>query len=97
MYSAHQSLNLSQQISDGPNGIRGNHFFMGTPAKALPCGTALGATWDMDLVEQAASKLLAEEAKLRGASVILAPTVNIQRVCISPLDFSKGLVLIAVG
>jgi hypothetical protein len=74
---------INPQVSDGPNGIRGNHFFMGTPAKALPCATALGATWDMDLVEKAASRLLAEEAKLRGASVILAPTVNIQRVGLS--------------
>jgi beta-glucosidase len=24
------------KVSDGPNGIRGNHFFMGTPAKCLP-------------------------------------------------------------
>ncbi|KAL0958191.1 hypothetical protein HGRIS_000354 [Hohenbuehelia grisea] len=70
------------KVSDGPNGIRGNHFFMGTPAKCLPSSTALGATWDTALVEQVGRKLLAEEAKLRGASVILAPTCNIQR---SPL------------
>lgn len=24
------------KVSDGPNGVRGNHFFMGTPAKCLP-------------------------------------------------------------
>ncbi|KZT33940.1 beta-glucosidase [Sistotremastrum suecicum HHB10207 ss-3] len=70
------------KVSDGPNGIRGNHFFMGTPAKAIPSATALGATWDTELIGNAAAKLLADEAKLRGASVILAPTVNIQR---SPL------------
>ena len=42
--------------------------------------TALGATWDTKLVEEIGLKLLASEAKLRAASVILAPTCNIQRV-----------------
>ena len=43
-------------------------------------GTALDATWDTSLIEQACLKILAQEAKLRAASVILAPTCNIQRV-----------------
>jgi beta-glucosidase len=85
------------QVSDGPNGIRGNHFLMGTPAKCIPvscqhthlsyvslifvqCSTALGATWDTKLVEEVGLKLLAEDAKLRAASLVLAPTCNIQRV-----------------
>lgn len=61
-------------------GIRGNHFFMSTPAKCLPSATALGATWDTELIEEVGLKLLAGEAKLRAAPVILAPTCNIQRV-----------------
>ncbi|KAJ6616680.1 glycoside hydrolase family 3 protein [Mycena sp. CBHHK59/15] len=72
----------SIKVSDGPNGVRGNHFVMGTPAKCLPSATALGATWDPKLIHEIGFKLLAPEAKLRGASVILAPTCNIQR---SPL------------
>ncbi|KAG2021328.1 cellulose-binding beta-glucosidase [Coprinopsis cinerea AmutBmut pab1-1] len=67
------------KVSDGPNGIRGNHFFMSTPAKCLPSSTALGATFDPDLVKVVGLKLIAEEAKLRAASVVLAPTCNIQR------------------
>ncbi|KAJ3506547.1 hypothetical protein NLJ89_g6807 [Agrocybe chaxingu] len=67
------------KVSDGPNGIRGNHFFMGTPAKCLPSSTAIGATWDPKLVEEVGLRLLAEEAKLRSASLVLAPTCNIQR------------------
>ncbi|KAL0065948.1 hypothetical protein AAF712_007075 [Marasmius tenuissimus] len=67
------------KVSDGPNGVRGNHFFMGTPAKALPSSTALGATFDVDLIETVGLKLLASESKLRAASVLLAPTCNIQR------------------
>jgi beta-glucosidase len=53
---------------------------MGTPAKCLPSATALGATWDPKLIHEVGLKLLAPEAKLRTASVILAPTCNIQRV-----------------
>jgi hypothetical protein len=68
------------KVSDGPNGIRGNFFFMGTPAKCLPCSTALGATWDPELVQEVGLELLAGEAKLRSASIALAPTCNIQRV-----------------
>ncbi|KAI0265209.1 beta-glucosidase [Gloeopeniophorella convolvens] len=67
------------KVSDGPNGIRGNHFFMGTPAKCLPSATALGATWDSSLIEDVGLRLLAGEAKLRAASLVLAPTCNIQR------------------
>ncbi|KAL6308522.1 beta-glucosidase [Sparassis latifolia] len=70
------------KVSDGPNGIRGNHFFMGTPAKCLPSATALGATFDPDLLHDVGLKLLAQEAKLKGASVLLGPTCNTQR---SPL------------
>jgi len=60
---------------------------MGTPAKCLPSATALGATWDTELIEQAGFKLLAGEAKLRAAPVILAPTCNIQRVSSSQIIF----------
>ncbi|KAF9522963.1 glycoside hydrolase family 3 protein [Crepidotus variabilis] len=67
------------KVSDGPNGIRGNHFFMSTPAKCLPCSTAMGATWDLELIQEVGLKLIAEEAKLRAASLVLAPTCNIQR------------------
>ena len=40
----------------------------------------MGATFDRELMEQVGLKLLAREAKLRAASVVLAPTCNIQRV-----------------
>ena len=36
------------------SGIRGNHFFMGSPAKCLPSSTAMGATFDPALVEEVA-------------------------------------------
>lgn len=69
------------RVSDGPNGVRGTKFFNGVPAACFPCGTGLGATWDVDLM-RAGGELMGHEAINKGASVILGPTVNIQR---SPL------------
>ncbi|KAI7769411.1 hypothetical protein LZL87_012852 [Fusarium oxysporum] len=71
----------SVRMSDGPNGVRGTRFFKGVPAACLPCGTALAATWDTDLVERGGA-LQGREAIAKGASVLLGPTTNIQR---SPL------------
>lgn len=71
----------SIRLSDGPNGIRGTRFFDSVPAACLPCGTAIGATFDSDLAVKIGN-LLADEAKAKGAHVILGPTMNIQR---SPL------------
>jgi len=71
----------SIRFSDGPNGVRGTRFFNGAPAACLPCGTALGATWNIPLLVQAGN-LLGEEAIAKGAHVLLGPTVNIPR---SPL------------
>ncbi|TVY43219.1 putative beta-glucosidase I [Lachnellula subtilissima] len=68
-------------LSDGPNGVRGKRFFNGTPAACLPCATALGATFDSDLLNQL-GVFLGQEAKLKGAHVRLGPTINTQR---SPL------------
>ncbi|KAJ5266639.1 hypothetical protein N7478_009447 [Penicillium angulare] len=75
-------LNIpSLRMSDGPNGVRGTRFFNGIPAACLPCATALGATWDADLLTQVGS-LMADEAIAKGTHIVLGPTINIQR---SPL------------
>ena len=71
----------SIRFSDGPNGVRGTRFFNGSPAACFPCGTALGATWNPALLQQAGT-LMGEEAIAKGAHVLLGPTVNMQR---SPL------------
>jgi len=52
---------------------------MSTPAKCLPCATALASTWDTELIGEVAAKILAPECKLKAASVLLGPTCNIQR------------------
>jgi beta-glucosidase len=72
----------SVTVTDGPNGARGDGI-LGTGLRALciPCGSALGATWNPDLVEELGTAL-AVEARDKGARVLLAPTINIHR---SPL------------
>ncbi|KAL2820526.1 glycoside hydrolase superfamily [Aspergillus cavernicola] len=75
-------LNIpSVRMSDGPNGVRGTRFFNGVPAACFPCATALGATWDTELLHKV-GQLMGEEAIAKGSHVILGPTINTQR---SPL------------
>ncbi|KAF7953333.1 hypothetical protein EAE96_006544 [Botrytis aclada] len=89
----------SIRVSDGPNGVRGTRFFNGITAACFPCGTALAATWDTKLLHRA-GVLMGEEAKAKGAHVILGPTINMQR---SPLggrgfeSFSEDPVLSGIG
>lgn len=71
----------SIRFTDGPNGARGTRFTAGVRAACLPCGTALGATWNQKLIQEG-GVLIGMEVKAKGARVWLGPTVNIQR---SPL------------
>ncbi|KAI6762252.1 hypothetical protein HG531_002805 [Fusarium graminearum] len=68
----------SIRVSDGPNGVRGTKFFDSVPSSCLPCGTALGATFDADLLAEL-GHLQGQEAKAKGAHCVLGPTLNIQR------------------
>ena len=76
------------RTSDGPNGIRGTRFFNGTPAACLPCGTALGATFDAELI-RSVGRLLGQEAKAKGAHILLGPTINIQRAPLGGRGFES--------
>ena len=70
------------RLTDGPNGARGTQTgATGPTAACLPCGSALGATWNPALLEQVGD-VLGAEARSKGARVLLAPTVNMHR---SPL------------
>ncbi|KDQ12273.1 glycoside hydrolase family 3 protein [Botryobasidium botryosum FD-172 SS1] len=71
----------SVRMSDGPNGARGSSHFLSIPAQCVPCATSLAATFDTELVKNV-GEFLAEEAKTKSSTVLLAPTCNIQR---SPL------------
>ncbi|MCU1362111.1 MAG: glycoside hydrolase family 3, partial [Ilumatobacteraceae bacterium] len=73
------------RCSDGPAGVRGTSW-NGPPSSSFPCGTALGATFDPDLVEEV-GRALGREARSKGAHVLLAPTVNLHRTPIGGRNF----------
>ena len=65
------------KMSDGPTGARGAHT-AGTRSQSFPCGTALAATWDRDLLGRVGATLAAEAID-KGAHILLGPTVNLHR------------------
>jgi beta-glucosidase len=75
----------SIRMSDGPNGVRGISF-SGPRSACIPCGAALGATWDPELVHEVAD-VLGREAAARGVQIHLAPTVNLHRTPIGGRNF----------
>ncbi len=74
------------KVSDGPNGVRGTDDNLGPTSVCFPVGIALGATWNPALIQQVGAAL-AVEAKNKGAHILLAPTVNIQRTPIAGRNF----------
>ncbi len=77
----------SLKVTDGPAGARGAGLLgTGIPALCLPCGSALGATWNPRLIEDL-GWVLAAETRARGCHVILAPTVNIHRTPLGGRNF----------
>jgi beta-glucosidase len=74
------------QVSDGPNGVRGADDNLGETSICFPVGVAMGATWNPELIEQVGAALAAE-VHVKGAHVLLAPTVNIHRTPIAGRNF----------
>ncbi|HSP04356.1 MAG TPA: glycoside hydrolase family 3 C-terminal domain-containing protein [Acidimicrobiales bacterium] len=67
------------KMSDGPNGVRGDGLgARRTPGVVIPVGIAVGATWNPALAAELGD-LLGTESRRKGAHVLLAPTVNLQR------------------
>lgn len=67
------------KVSDGPNGVRGeNKDTKSQTSASFPIGTAMGATWNPDLVREIGIAL-GEETKTKSAHVLLGPTVNVHR------------------
>src|SRR3954452_23051003 len=75
-------------MTDGPNGARGAAVLGAGEARSacVPCGSALGATWNPELIERVGG-LLGEETRLRGARILLAPTVNLHRSPVAGRNF----------
>jgi beta-glucosidase len=80
-------------VTDGPNGARGPTLpGLGdegtTTAVCVPCGAALGATWDVELLERVGA-LLGEQARTKACRVLLAPTVNLHRSPLAGRNFES--------
>ncbi|MCY3659376.1 MAG: glycoside hydrolase family 3 C-terminal domain-containing protein [Caldilineaceae bacterium] len=75
----------AMKVSDGPNGARGT-FGGDQTAACFPCGSALAATWDKELLVRIGGEL-ALEAASKGVSVLLAPTINIHRTPLNGRHF----------
>jgi beta-glucosidase len=73
----------SIHVTDGPSGARGLSYpgLGGPSSTCIPCGAAIGATWDPALTQELGA-LVARDALDRGCRGLLAPTVNLHR---SPL------------
>lgn len=67
-------------VTDGPNGARGIGLpgMDSKPSNCIPCATALGATWDVDLVT-ALGNVVGRDTVGQGCRGLLAPTVNLHR------------------
>ena len=65
-------------MSDGPAGVRGVVMDERAPSSSLPCPSALGATWDPDLVAEV-GRALGTEARAKNIDILLAPTVHLMR------------------
>jgi beta-glucosidase len=68
-------------LSDGPAGVRGPRWDEREPSLNLPSGSALGASWDVDLAYRYGAAA-ASEARRKNVDVVLGPTINLHR---SPL------------
>ncbi len=73
------------RMSDGPAGVRGTSW-SGPRSASMPCGSALGATFDPDVV-RAVGEALGREARSKSAQVLLAPTVNLHRTPVGGRNF----------
>lgn len=68
-------------LSDGPAGVRGPRWDEREPSLNMPSGSALAASWDVDLAYRYGAAA-AFEARRKGVDVVLGPTINLHR---SPL------------
>lgn len=74
-------------VTDGPSGARGPAFGSAL-STSFPCGTALAATWDVELIDRV-GRALAAEARAKGAGLLLGPTVNVVRHPLAGRNFES--------
>jgi len=68
-------------LSDGPAGVRGPRWDEREPSLNMPSGSALAASWDVELAYRYGAAA-AFEARRKDVDVVLGPTINLHR---SPL------------
>ena len=73
------------KVTDGPNGARGESR-EGATSACFPCGTALAASWNTELVHAVGAEI-GNETKSKGAHILLGPTVNIHRAPLAGRNF----------
>ncbi|MFB2596388.1 beta-glucosidase [Herbiconiux sp. P17] len=73
----------SIEVGDGPHGLRKETGvdMVWVPATGFPTASAMGASWDRDLMRRV-GVAIGEEARAEGVQVVLGPGVNMKR---SPL------------
>lgn len=73
----------SIEVGDGPHGLRKETGvdMVWVPATGFPTASAMGASWDRDLMRRV-GEAIGEEAQAQGVQVVLGPGVNMKR---SPL------------
>lgn len=76
------------ELGDGPHGLRVETGvdMVWVPSTAFPTGSALGATWDRDLVRRVGAAL-GDEASALGIGLLLGPGVNMKRTPLCGRNF----------
>lgn len=76
----------SLRLTDGPNGARGTKFFNSVPTLCIPTGTAMASCWNPDLMFKL-GKLMGQQARAKGAHVLMGPNINMTRSPLSGRSF----------
>ncbi|KAL4815733.1 glycoside hydrolase superfamily [Aspergillus spinulosporus] len=80
-------LGISQmKCSDGPVGVRGGQFTDGVTAASLPSGVSLASTWNLNLIDEMSTILIAE-CRSKSIDILLGPTVCIPRTPLGGRNF----------
>ncbi|MFF5626878.1 beta-glucosidase [Microbacterium sp. NPDC012755] len=68
------------EVGDGPHGLRKETGvdMVWVPATGFPTASAMGASWDRDLMRRVGAAI-GEEARAEGVQVVLGPGVNMKR------------------
>ena len=74
------------KMSDGPNGVRGDSLLPGIRSTCFPVGSALGASWDVELIAEV-GRALAAECRDKDVDVLLGPTINLHRTPLAGRNF----------